>query len=343
MNRTRFILTFISVCIALRMVGADTLHLAFTGDIMMGTTYPEVRLPADGGKHLFDDVAPLLRSADVAAGNLEGALCDGGETRKQISGKCYAFRTPTHYAPLLPAAGYDFLSMANNHAFDFGEQGVRSTAKALRAVGVRYAGLRGRAEMAVTERDGVVYGFCAFGHNTGTCLHADLASVRRILTDLRARVDILIVSFHGGAEGTSYRHLPEGEEMFCDEKRGSLRTFARFCIDHGADVVYGHGPHVVRAVELYKDRFIAYSLGNFCTPYGISLSGVLGYAPVLRLDLLPDGRFAGGRIHSFRQRYGVGPRRDDTHSAAREIKALTEADIPHTPLHVAADGTLTRK
>lgn len=339
----RFLLLLSGVCIGLRLAAADTLHLAFTGDIMMGTTFPACQLPPDDGKHLFSDVAPLLSAADVAAGNLEGALCDGGQTRKRVSASCYAFRTPTRYASLLKEAGYDFLSLANNHAFDFGADGVRSTTAALRALSVRYAGLKGCAEMAVLERRGVVYGFCAFGHNAGTCLHADLESTRRILTELRARVDILVVSFHGGAEGASHRHLPPGEETFYGERRGSLRAFARFCIDNGADVVYGHGPHVVRAVELYKDRFVAYSLGNFCTPYGMSLAGVSGYAPVLCLDLLPDGSFAGGRIHSFVQRRGIGPRLDTGNAAAREIKALTEADCPDTPLWVSADGTLSRR
>lgn len=339
----RFSLIIFCVCIGLRLAAADTLRIALTGDIMMGTTFPEPRLPHDGGRELFRDVAPLLAGADVAAGNLEGTLCDGGQTRKRVSKVCYAFRTPVSYAPLLQAAGYDFLSLANNHAFDFGEEGIRSTTAALSRLSIRYAGLRGRAEIAVTERGGVVYGFCAFGHNAGTCLHADTAAVRRILADLRGRVDILIVSFHGGAEGAASRRLPYGTEYFCNENRGSLREFARFCIDNGADVVFGHGPHVLRAVELYKDRFIAYSLGNFCTPYGISLAGISGYAPVLRLDLLPDGRFAGGRIHSFVQLRGVGPRMDVQHRAAREIRTLTEADVPGTPLRIADDGTLTRR
>lgn len=339
----RFSLIIWGVCMCLRTAAADTLRIALTGDIMMGTTYPEPRLPQNGGRSLFRDVAPLLASADIAAGNLEGPLCDGGQTHKLTSKSCYAFRTPVSYAPLLRAAGYDFLSLSNNHAFDFGDFGVRSTMAALARLSIRYAGLRGRAEMAVTERGGVIYGFCAFGHNAGTCLHADTAAARRILDDLRGRVDILIVSFHGGAEGVAGRHLPYGPEYFYNENRGSLREFARFCIDNGADVVFGHGPHVVRAVELYKDRFIAYSLGNFCTPYGISIAGVSGYAPVLRLDLLSDGRFAGGRIHSFVQECGAGPRRDPQHRAAREIKKLTAADIPDTQLLISDDGRLTRR
>ena len=111
----RFSLIIWGVCMCLRTAAADTLRIALTGDIMMGTTYPEPRLPQNGGRSLFRDVAPLLASADIAAGNLEGPLCDGGQTHKLTSKSCYAFRTPVSYAPLLRAAGYDFLSLSNNH------------------------------------------------------------------------------------------------------------------------------------------------------------------------------------------------------------------------------------
>lgn len=308
---------------------------------MMGTTYPSVQLPPHEGRQLFVDVRPVLEHADIAAGNLEGTLCDGGESTKRKSKTSFAFRTPTSFAPRLREAGYDFLSMANNHANDFGPAGIRSTMACLDAQGIRYAGLKGYPDHAIIERNGVKYGFCAFGHNGYTLLHRDLDTVRRIITQLVNECDIVIVSFHGGAEGAAHNRLPYGKEIFLGEDRGSLREFAHFCIDAGADIVYGHGPHVTRAVELYKDHFIAYSLGNFCTPYGISLSGISGYAPVLELNVTRDGRFLNGRIHSFIQRRGQGPRLDKTHRAAREIRRLTLLDMPANHLHMTDDGALT--
>ena len=321
----------------------ETLQVAFTGDIMMGTTFPSVQLPPQEGRQLFVDAAPILRQADVAAGNLEGTLCDSGKTHKKVSKVCYAFRTPTSYAPLLQQAGYDFLSMANNHANDFGADGIASTRRCLDRLGIAHAGIRGYEPAVVVERDGVRYGFCAFGHNGYTVRHQDLNQVRQIVTSLVNQCDIVIVSFHGGAEGSSRARLPYGKETFCGEDRGSLREFAHFCIDAGADVVYGHGPHVARAVELYKEHFIAYSLGNFCTPYGMSLGGVLGYAPLLTLELTPDGRFVSGQIHSFLQTKGVGPRLDAAHRAAREIRRLTALDVPGTPLVIDDEGRISRK
>ena len=321
----------------------ETLQVAFTGDIMMGTTFPSVQLPPQEGRQLFVDAAPILQKADVAAGNLEGTLCDSGKTHKKVSNVCYAFRTPTSYAPLLQQAGYDFLSMANNHANDFGADGIASTRRCLDRLGIAHAGIRGYEPAVVVERDGVRYGFCAFGHNGYTVRHQDLNQVRQIVTSLVNQCDIVIVSFHGGAEGSSRARLPYGKETFCGEDRGSLREFAHFCIDAGADVVYGHGPHVARAVELYKEHFIAYSLGNFCTPYGMSLGGVLGYAPLLTLELTPDGRFVSGQIHSFLQTKGVGPRLDAAHRAAREIRRLTALDVPGTPLVIDDEGRISRK
>lgn len=310
---------------------------------MMGTTFPSRQLPSDEGRQLFIDAAPILRTATLAAGNCEGTLCDSGISTKKISKASFAFRTPTSFAPRLGEAGFDFLSMANNHANDFGPQGITSTMQCLTAQGIAYAGIKGYANHVIVERDGIKFGLCAFGHNSYTLRHQDLDTVRQIITRLVSECDIVIVSFHGGAEGTAHCRLPYGKETFYNEDRGSLREFAHFCIDAGADIVYGHGPHVVRAVELYKEHFIAYSLGNFCTPYGMSLSGILAYAPVLELSVTRDGRFESGKIHSFLQRRGLGPRTDSANHAAREIKRLTQLDVPHTPLNISENGTITRR
>ena len=320
----------------------DTLTIAMCGDIMMGTTYPTVQLPDNDGRDIFADTRQLTLSADLAVGNLEGAITDGGHCTKGNGPNTYAFRMPTSYGHLLGEAGYDYLSQANNHANDFDTEGVVTTEQVLDEQGIMYSGIEGRKEKAVVERDGIRYGLCAFGHNSYTLKHKDLDTVKRILDDLKNESDIVIVSFHGGAEGRDKRHLPMGTEMFLGEDRGNLREFAHFCIDNGADVVFGHGPHVCRAMEIYKDRFIAYSLGNFCTPYGMSLTGISGYAPVVTVKIGRDGQFLNGKIHSFIQHKGVGPRYDMTHSVAREIKSLTESDIHGSPIEIDVEGNITR-
>ncbi|WP_287072136.1 CapA family protein [Prevotella sp. LMAG:51] len=327
-----------------RRAKGGTLNLAFVGDIMPGTTFPDSRLPEKDGATLFKDVDSILTAADVAAGNMEGALADEGETTKKGGKFSYSFRVPTRYGKLIADAGFDFMSMANNHAFDFGLDGVKSTEATLHSNGIAYSGIGGRKESAIVERNGIRYGFCAFGHNSYTLKHADQENVKRIIGNLREKADIVIVSFHGGAEGTAHKHLPQGKEMFLGENRGDLRNFAHFCIDNGADVVYGHGPHVVRAVELYKNHFIAYSLGNFCTPYGVNISGISGYAPVLQLTVnAADGTFVGGKINSFIQQRGKGPRHDPLNLVAKEIRSLTNADFSNPKLTIANDGTISKR
>lgn len=322
---------------------AQTLNIAMTGDIMMGTTFPSIMLPANEGRDLFRDAKDVLVNADLTVGNLEGAICDGGRSTKGVGPNSYAFRTPTSYGHLLKEAGFDFLSMANNHANDFGLEGIESTERVLDEQGILYSGIAGRVESAVIERKGLKIGLCAFGHNSYTLKHTDLNTVGRIVDDLVNSCDLVIVSFHGGAEGRTKNHLPNGPETFLGENRGSLRQLAHFCIDHGADVVYGHGPHVVRAMEVYKDRFIAYSLGNFCTPYNVSLTGISGYAPVVEININADGSFIDGKIHSFLQTRGVGPRQDAADSVAREIRNLSANDIPQSQAFIDAQGNILLK
>lgn len=323
--------------------GTPPLTLVFAGDVMMGTTYPTVRLPQNDGRNLFLDVAPILNKADIAAANLEGPMCEGGDFRKKKTAMTYAFRMPPRYAVWLKRAGFDFMCLANNHSLDFGIAGAKATMHALGSNGIKYAGINGLCETAIIEKGGIKYGFCAFGHNHYTPSTSNINRIKKLLSRLREEADVIIVSFHGGAEGQSYDRVPHGKEMFHGENRGNLRKFAHLCIDEGADVVFGHGPHVVRALELYKGRLIAYSLGNFCTPCGISVVGEGGYAPILEVRVSEKGRFLDGRIHSFIQRYGTGPKRDDKHRAARKMKGLTEKDFPNTRISIKPDGAIFRK
>ena len=322
---------------------SDDITVAMTGDIMMGTTYPGISLPPKNGEEVFRDVKPILQRATLAVGNLEGTLLDGGKSTKGGGRNSYSFRTPTSYSHLLKEAGYDFLSMANNHANDFGQEGIISTEQQLTKQGIKFSGIKGRVESAVVVRNGIKFGLCAFGHNQYTLKHRDLQTVKRIIDDLKRKSDVVIVSFHGGAEGRSKSHLPQGAESFLGEDRGSLREFAHFCIDNGADIVYGHGPHVVRATEVYKGRFIAYSLGNFCTPYGMSLAGISAYSPVVEIKIDKQGRFLSGKIHSFLQQKGVGPRKDANQHVAREMMNLTNSDVPHSEARIDKDGYITLK
>lgn len=327
----------------------ETVTIAFTGDIMMGTTYPDsvhgTHLPPNDGKNLFDDVKEVISGATFAGGNLEGSFLEGpGKRRPMTNPRTYfIFRMPPRYVNNLLDAGYDFVGIANNHINDFGEPGRTSTMKTLADAGLAHAGLKDRCETAVVERQGVRFGIAQVGHGDNNVDVNDLDEVRRVVKLLRDTADIVILSFHGGAEGGAHTHVPHAPEMYVGERRGNVEAVAHAAIDAGADVVFGHGPHVVRAAELYKGHLIFYSLGNFCTPYRMGISGITGHAPVAVVEVDMDGRFVGGKIHSFVQQRGRGPRRDTTNAAARQIRTLSLSDFPDSPLVIADDGTLSVK
>ena len=163
------------------------------------------------------------------------------------------------------------------------------------------------------------------------------------MASVKAEHDIILVSFHGGAEGLDALHIPFANEFYYNEDRGDVVAFAHAVIDAGADLVVGHGPHVPRALELYRGRLIAYSLGNFCTYYGISVVGLKGLAPVLRVTLTDEGEFVEGQIISARQQRTLGPIPDPSNEAARLMKRLTEADFPNTPLIVDELGQISKR
>lgn len=325
---------------------ADSLTLAFVGDIMMGTTFPDsisgTHLPKDGGRHLFDDCRAIFERADIAAGNLEGSFLDGpGRRRPMGNPKTYfIFRMPPEYVKNLTDAGFDFVGLANNHINDFGEPGRQSTMATLRAAGLSHAGLKGKCETAYFDRHGLRVAFTQFGHGANNLDVTDLDELRRVVKNMRDSADIVVVAFHGGAEGTAHLHVPFKSETYVGENRGNVADFAHAAIDAGADVVYGHGPHVPRAAELYKGHIIFYSLGNFCTPYRMGIAGATGYAPVAEITIGADGKFRSGHIHSFIQQRGRGPVADPTNSVAALIRRLSAEDFPASPLTIAPDGTL---
>ena len=327
----------------------ETVTVAFTGDIMMGTTYPDslhgTGLPANDGKHIFDDVKEIISSADFAGGNLEGSFLEGpGKRRPMTNPRTYfIFRMPPKYVNNLLEAGYDFVGIANNHINDFGEPGRESTMKTLRDAGLAHAGLKDKCEIAYVERNGVKYGVAQVGHGMNNVDVNNIEEVKRVVSEMRKNADIVILSFHGGAEGSAHTHVPGKLEYYVGEQRGDVKAMAHAAIDAGADVVFGHGPHVVRAAELYKDHIIFYSLGNFCTPYRMGIAGLTGQAPVAVVELGMDGKFKSGKIHSFIQQRGLGPRKDAGNSAAKQIRTLSLQDFPDSPLIIAEDGTLSRR
>ncbi len=321
-------------------VFGDTLTIIAVGDIMMGTTYPEKRLPPNDGEGIFANVAGILRDADLTLGNLEGPLTDSGKCTKMIeNGKVYAFRTPPHYARYLADAGFDFVNLKNNHINDFGPDGFLSTVNSLNQFGIKYGTDEICGEFVINNKKICI--ICFSQASWGNSI-LNIATAQRIVAEKSRENDIVIISFHGGGEGINYLHTKDTMEYFLDVPRGNVVKFSRAVIDSGADFVWGHGPHIPRAIEIYKDRLIAYSMGNFFT-YGFNIADVRGYAPILKILIDSTGRFLSGQIISAIQKPGGVLAIDSLHRAAKLIKNLSIEDFPETAPFITEEGFICPK
>ena len=323
-------------------------HIVITGvgDIMLGTSFPSsIYLPPyDNPFLLLEDLSDTLSSSDITFGNLEGSFLNSGEAAKKCKDTtiCYLFRMPEKYISALTTAGFDILNLANNHFGDFGLPARIRTKEILDSVGIIYGGLK-EHPWSILKKDSLLYGFCGFAPNEGTLNINEISKAGEIVRMLSERCDIVIVSFHGGAEGADYQHVPRTVEMFHGENRGDVYNFAHSMIDSGADVIFGHGPHVTRAIEVYKDRFISYSLGNFCTYGRFNLAGPNGIAPVIKIHVDATGKFLSGRIIPVFQSWSGGVKIDNNKQVIKKIRELMSVDFPDAVIAVSDNGEISYK
>jgi hypothetical protein len=310
--------------------GERTLTIRAVGDVQLGRGWPEAQaaLPPGGAAAFLSSVAPLLRDADLTFGNLETALADAGESRKcgrGSKGRCYAFRAPTAFAKGLAESGFDVMSVANNHAGDFGPEGRRSTIRALDEAGIKHSGPIG--DIAWMQVRGVKVALIAFSFGGGVYQVQYLDLARKVVADVDREADLVVVSFHAGAEGATKAHVPQGTEHHLGENRGDSRAFVRTVIDAGADLVLGHGPHVLRGAEIYKDRLAIYSLGNFSAWESFDLTGPLGISTVLEVTLAENGVALGAKLHPTLLARPGRPVPDPERKAIGLVRKLSQEDF----------------
>ncbi|TAE32137.1 MAG: CapA family protein [Candidatus Kapaibacterium sp.] len=326
----------------------QALRIKAVGDVLLGSYTPSRFIPPDSGNVFVTSIGAQLRGADICFGNFEAAFAIEGKMRAQKCseasrrrGVCYEFGTPPFLAPSLKKLGFTVMSVDNNHADDYGADAAEFTKQTLREQGIVPAPKRGHAEIMIAGKRVAI---AAFGFSETSHKISDVENSARVVRELKKSYERVLVSFHGGAEGKNAMHTSDKTEIFVGENRGNMIQFAHAVIDAGADMVIGHGPHVLRAVELYKNRFIAYSLGNFLTYGNINVKGVSGIACVLEASLdKASGEFLGGRIIPVVQRDPGIPELDPAQQAITLIRELTSSDFPATPLVIEADGTIRRK
>jgi poly-gamma-glutamate capsule biosynthesis protein CapA/YwtB (metallophosphatase superfamily) len=344
-KRLLFFCLALFVCTSFSPVQAteNVLSISAVGDIMMGTTYPEAILPPDDGAGIFDNVKGNFSESDIVFGNLEGPLVDNGKSDKcrKNSRLCFAFSTPTRYAKHLKDAGFNVLNIANNHSYDFGGEGIKSTVETLDALGIRSIAAGKVERLDINGKKVALVGF-SFSSPSPYSVN-DIPAAKQMVSEIKASNDLVIISFHGGAEGKQYLHVVNSSEIFLGEDRGNVIAFSRAMIDAGADLVLGHGPHVLRAIELYKKKLIVYSLGNFLTYGRFNISDENGVSIILKVNIgLSTGDFADGKIIPVRLANRGIPESDPDNNAVKLIQELTAKDIGRRNLIITAEGSLEK-
>lgn len=240
----------------------EKITLFFVGDVMLDRGVKKEIEKYGGGdfKFPFLKISPFLKEADILVGNLEGPISDKG---KKV-GSIYSFRMDPKAIEGLKFAGFDILSLANNHIFDYGREALEDTFLRLRDAGIDYLG-GGFNEIEacspkIKEIKETKIAFLAFTNlgspfwqaksNTSGICWLDKENLEKGIKEAKSKSDLVIVLFHFGNE---YEKKPNIEQ----------KDFAHFAIDSGADLVVGHHPHVIQEIEEYKGKYIAYSLGNF--------------------------------------------------------------------------------
>lgn len=261
----------------------------------------------------------LRLSGDVVFANFEGALGPAGPDP-------WRFFIPPEAPAWLRAMGVSVVSLANNHSHDLGAEGYQRSRQELTGAGIQVATPEGVTLTASGRRVRVV-----------AVSFEDLGAPARQPED-----DILIVSAHMGGEGPRSHLISPGMEHFGDQPRGDVVAFSHGCIDRGADLVLGHGPHLPRGLELYRGKLIAYSLGNFLFAYPGSQDSLHAPGYALSVELDEQGNFASARIDSYDLVRGV-PVPDGEQHAYRLIAELTRSNLGCQQLEFPGDGRVTRR
>ncbi|MHB1000066.1 MAG: CapA family protein [Armatimonadota bacterium] len=233
--------------------------LTAVGDVLLARGVGK-EIDRSGFESLLADTGDIIRDSDLAFCNLECTLSDRGVPYRRK----YIFRADPDYADKLSNAGFDVVSLANNHTLDFGRNALLDTIRSVEKAGILPVGAgvsrQDAVKVRVVVKNGLRVGFLAYTDiptvgvarlaDRPTVAGADISRIASEVKTARAQCDVLVVSFHWGIE---YMKYPTERQ----------RSLARACIDGGADLILGHHPHVLQPIETYKDKPIAYSMGGF--------------------------------------------------------------------------------
>lgn len=273
------------------IIEENDISIFFAGDVMLSRVVGQ-KMVTKGYHYPFEEMQKYISNADIAFANLESPIISG----EPVGTGSFVFRADPEAAEALAWAGFDIVNLANNHILNKGQEGLLKTFEYLEKNNIEYCGADINSQsldlnIKVLEKSNIKVAFLCYGYGpdyyqatedqAGMRLTDEL-KLKKDLIKAREQADIIIVSMH---EGVEYEHA----------SRPAQQDFAHLAIDHGADLVVGHHPHVVQEVELYKNKYILYSLGNFvfdqmwstATKQGLAVKVILDKDNIKHVEFIP--------------------------------------------------------
>jgi len=315
--------------------GTRLVRLSAVGDTILGNT-PAVA--PDPAAYLHPIRRALRWQAEIRFGNLEGTLTTATTSKCHGSTDCFAFRNPPDFARALARTGFTVLNDANNHSHDFGAAGLKQTIASIHRAGMSQTGLPG--EITVVKAGSTRVALVAFAPYSNTADLLDLPAARSLIERADRKAGLVVVYMHAGAEGSGADHVTGREEYFDGEDRGNPERFAHMAIRAGADLVIASGPHVMRGMQFFRRRLIAYSLGNFANYHNFSGGGDLVHSGILHVSLTPDGRFVSAQLVSVR--LAADGRATPGAGSIDFVRRLSKQDFGASAARFSRDGVITR-
>lgn len=338
MNIKKIIIISILLSLFVNILNAEII-LSFVGDVMTGSDYPDKSyLPSNEGKDIFKSVENYFKNSDVNFANLEGAIANTNTQSSKRSKNSYSFRMPPYMANRIAEAGFNIVAVANNHSRDFGDKGYKQTQEYLKNAEIKIVGNILNTATIIEIKNKKI-GFLAFYYfSYANNSIQDITSAKALVEKTKKECDFLIVSFHGGAEGRNMFRVPKETEIFYGENRGDVYKFARAVSDAGADLIIGHGPHVLRAMEIYNNSFIAYSLGNFVGYKQFSLAGNNGISAILQITLNDNLKIDSAKVIPIKLINGGIPSVDSSNEAIKKLNNYADLDFPNSGIKFNSEG-----
>lgn len=269
-------------------LGEKTITLTFTGDVTLGSEeskrskdYSFDSVAAEKGyEYFFANVRDFFAEDDLTVINLEGVLSDSN--RNENKKKTYRFRGATDFVNILTCSSIEACNIANNHTQDFGNQGYDATIETVRNANL---GVFGNGDVYIFEKDGIKIAF--FGVNsTGFNGRKKWAKEEMARLKQEEGVNAIVYTLHAGTEyGREHTLMQENA--------------AKWAIDCGADLVIMHHPHVVMGFNIYKNRTVCYSLGNFCFGGNKSVRALEAMVVRAELTFSDEGEYLGQQLKLY--------------------------------------------